>query len=217
MNTLNVLWLQSGGCGGCTMSLLCAESPDLLATLEGAGIHLLWHPSLSEASGDEVVDLLEDICAGNTRLDVLCIEGALLRGPNGSGRFHMLAGTGKPMIDWVERLAAKSRYTVAVGSCATFGGITAAGDNPTDACGLQYDGTHPGGLLGPAYRSGQDMPVINVSGCPTHPNWVTETLMLLADGALQDTDLDSYRRPRFYADHLVHHGCTRNEIGRAHV
>ena len=48
---LNLLWLQSGGCGGCSLSLLGAESPDLLTTLQGADIQLLWHPSLSEQSG----------------------------------------------------------------------------------------------------------------------------------------------------------------------
>ncbi|MDF2999607.1 MAG: hupU, partial [Xanthobacteraceae bacterium] len=32
----NVLWIQSGGCGGCTMSMLCAEAPDLATTLESA-------------------------------------------------------------------------------------------------------------------------------------------------------------------------------------
>ena len=47
----NLLWLQSGGCGGCSLSLLCAEAPDLFTLLEGAGIRLLWHPSLSENGG----------------------------------------------------------------------------------------------------------------------------------------------------------------------
>lgn len=40
----NLLWLQSGGCGGCTLSLLNAESPNLVAALSAGGIHLLWHP-----------------------------------------------------------------------------------------------------------------------------------------------------------------------------
>ena len=62
--TLDVLWLQSGGCGGCTMSLLCAESPDLISTLELGGIRLLWHPALSEASGEEVISLLQRIVDG---------------------------------------------------------------------------------------------------------------------------------------------------------
>ncbi|MFZ2872264.1 HupU protein [Zavarzinia sp.] len=208
---MNLLWLQSGGCGGCTMSMLCAEAPDLLATLDCAGIELLWHPTLSEETGGEVVDLLRAILDGRRTLDVLCVEGSILLGPNGTGRFHMMAGTGRPMMDWVRDLAAHARHVVAVGTCAAFGGITAAGANPADACGLQYDGREKGGLLGPEFLARGGLPVINVAGCPTHPNWVTEALMLLADEGLAAADLDQYQRPRFYADHLVHHGCPRNE------
>jgi len=57
----NVLWLQSGGCGGCSISLLNAEAPDLMIRFKSADINLLWHPSLSEASTDEFVQLLNDI------------------------------------------------------------------------------------------------------------------------------------------------------------
>ncbi len=208
---LSVLWLQSGGCGGCTMSMLCAEAPDFFTTLEGAGIDLLWHPTVSEETGVEALDLLEAIAAGTRPLDVLCLEGSVLRGPNGTGRFHMLAGTGKATAEWLRLLAARARHVVAVGSCAAFGGITAGGANPADACGLQYDGRQKGGLLGTDFMAEGGLPVINVAGCPTHPNWVTETLMLLAAGDLSPDDLDHLQRPRFYADHLVHHGCTRNE------
>jgi uptake hydrogenase small subunit len=208
---LNVLWLQSGGCGGCSMSLLCADTADFPGLLRAAGISLLWHPSLSLQSGDEVLALLDDCIAGRTRVDVLCVEGALLRGPNGTGRFHLLAGTGQPMIHWVQRLAAVARHVVAVGSCAAWGGVSATGSNPTDACGLQYDDDRPGGLLGATFRAAAGLPVINVAGCPTHPGWVTDTLMALAADAFTTADLDPLNRPRFYADQLVHHGCTRNE------
>ena len=209
---LNLLWLQSGGCGGCTLSLLNAEQPHLFAHLEQAGIRLLWHPSLSTASGGEVRQLLTDCIEGRERLDILCIEGSLLTGPHGSGRFHMLSGTGRPMIEWVRQLAARARHVLAVGSCAAFGGITAAGGNPAGAVGLQYDGDQPGGLLGQGFLALAGLPVINVAGCPTHPGWVLDTLLALALDRFTANDLDPHNRPRFYADHLVHHGCPRNEF-----
>lgn len=208
---LNLLWLQSGGCGGCSMSLLNAEGPDLYSLLESAGINLLWHPSLSEQSSDEVIGLLESIVAGDQPLDLLCIEGSMMTGPQGTGRFHMLGGTGKPMIEWIRDLAAQSRYTLAVGSCAAYGGITAAGSNFTDATGVQFDGELAGGLLGDEYRSAAGYRVVNIAGCPTHPDWVTETLMSIALDEHSEAQLDSLGRPRMYADQLVHHGCSRNE------
>jgi len=193
------------------MSLLCADTPDFDADLAAAGIRLLWHPALSLASGDEVIALLDDCRARRVPLDVLCVEGALLRGPHGSGRFHLLAGSGRPMVDWVRELAPQARHVVAVGSCAAWGGVAAAGTNETEACGLQYTDALPGGLLGAAFRGVAGLPVINVAGCPTHPGWVVDTLMALAADALRADDLDTLARPRFYADQLVHHGCARNE------
>lgn len=208
---MNLLWLQSGGCGGCTMSLLCADQRDLLGLLADAGIRILWHPSLSEESGAEALDLLSACAAGDTAVDLLCIEGSMLRGHDGSGRVHMLGGSGRPMIAWVRELAARARHTLAIGSCAAWGGITAGGSNPAGACGLQYDGESVGGLLGADYRSTSGLPVINVAGCPTHPGWVVETLLALALGQFGHADLDALARPRSYADQLVHHGCSRNE------
>jgi uptake hydrogenase small subunit len=208
---MNLVWLQSGGCGGCTMSLLCHDASDLMGMLADAGIRIVWHPSLSEATGRDALAILESAAEGRIQVDILCVEGALLRGPGGTGRFHVLSGTGRPMIDWVARLAGHARYVVAVGTCAAYGGVTAAGHNPTDACGLQYEGRERHGLLGPAWRSGAGLPVVNVAGCPTHPGWVVDTLIGLAMGVLGPDDLDAVGRPRFYADRLVHHGCDRNE------
>jgi uptake hydrogenase small subunit len=209
---MNALWLQSGGCGGCSISLLNSDSRDLFGSLEALGIHFLWHPALSQETGTEALAILERCASGAQPLDVLCVEGAMLRGPRGTGRFHLLAGTGLPMIEWVRRLAAVARQTVAVGNCASYGGITSAGINPAEACGIQYDGIQAGGLLGPRYRSKLGLPVINIAGCPAHPGWITDTLMALALGSLGEADLDEFGRPRFYADHQVHHGCNRNEF-----
>ena len=209
---MNRLWLQASGCGGCTLSLLCAEGPTAIEALSDAGITLLWHPALSRETGVEALALLQTVEAGEIPLDILCVEGAIARGPRGTGRFQMLSGTGRSLMDWTQSLATRARHVVAVGTCAAYGGVTAAGGNPSDACGLHYDGTHPGGLLPAGFRAHAGLPVINVAGCPTHPGWVTETLMLLAAGAMGAGDLDGLQRPRFYADNLVHHGCPKNEF-----
>ncbi|MEL6977817.1 MAG: HupU protein [Pseudomonadota bacterium] len=207
-----ILWLQSGGCGGCSMSLLNAESPPLFELLPLFGMRFLWHPSFSEESGHEVVDILERVRSGAETLDLLCVEGSVIRGPNGSGAFHMLPGAGRSMMRCIEELAPLARHVAAVGTCAAYGGVTSGGPNIAEACGLQFDGALPGGALGPEFRSRSGLPVINIAGCPTHPDWVTETLMLLKAEALSAADLDPLGRPRFFADQLVHQGCARNEF-----
>ena len=211
MSDFRILWLQSGGCGGCSMSVLNAESPDLFRSLSQNGIELLWHPSFSEASGVEFLDLVEQLESGKLALDALCLEGSVMMGPQGTGRYHLMSGTRRPMFEVINSLANKARYTVAIGSCAAFGGITMSGPNPGEACGLQYDGKHGGGLLGRDWISRDGLPVINIAGCPTHPNWVIESLIQLASGDLGLPQLDSFKRPRSYTNHLVHHGCPRNE------
>jgi Ni,Fe-hydrogenase I small subunit len=165
---------------------------------------------LSEQTADEALRIFDACASGATRLDILCLEGAVLKGPFGSGGFHRTTN-GVSMKSMLERLAKVARHTVAVGNCAAFGGVTSGGSNPTDACGLQFEGDTQGGLLGEEYRAGEGLPVVNIAGCPTHPNWVIETLAAIAGGDMGYESLDVYRRPRLYADHLVHHGCTRNE------
>jgi ferredoxin hydrogenase small subunit len=206
---MNLLWLQSGGCGGCSISLITNDCTDIFTYFKDSGINILSHPTFS-GSG-ELRKIFEQILSDKISLDLLCFEGAVLRGPAGTGKFHLLSGTGIPMLEWVQRLSAKASYTIAVGSCASFGGMTSAGGNPTDACGLQYEGRLPGGALGADYRSQKGLPVINVSGCPIHPEWLTDLLSLISQDMLHSTDLDQFQRPGFYTRHLVHHGCLRNE------
>ena len=50
---MNILWLQSGGCGGCTLSWLGSEHGSLFRVLADEGLELLWHPSVSEVGVDE--------------------------------------------------------------------------------------------------------------------------------------------------------------------
>jgi len=207
----NMLWLQSGGCGGCTLSLICAEAPDFVTAIGSAGINILWHPTLSEETGNGFLDILRAILSGEIKLDILCLEGSVIQGPDGTGRFHVLSGFGQPMMQVISSLAILSEYVVAIGSCAAYGGITAAGDNHVEATGLTFDARQPGGLLGADFRASSGLPVVNISGCPVHPGWVTETLFQIASDQFQSSDMDSFGRPKAIANHLVHHGCSRNE------
>ena len=65
---------------------------------------------------------------------------------------------------------------------------------------------------GTGFRSRAGLPVVNIAGCAPHPGWIAETLTALSLGALSADDLDPYGRPKFFADHLAHHGCSRNEF-----
>ena len=89
---LKLLWLQSGGGGGCSLSSLCAELPDILTAFKTAGINLLWHPSLSEQGDVDLLHSLQSIVDGVTPLDLFCVEGAVVQGPNGTGSFNRLSG-----------------------------------------------------------------------------------------------------------------------------
>ncbi|QGM44368.1 HupU protein [Methylocystis heyeri] len=211
-NPFNILWLQAGSCGGCTMSTLEYGEKGWFRELESAGFRLLWHPSVSEETGEEARLALERIESGETPLHALCIEGAVLRGPDGTGLFNRLAGTGRSMLDWTQSLAARADYCVAIGSCAAFGGMAAADPDPTDAAGLQFRESDAGGALGADYRSRLGLPVVNIAGCAPHSGWIMETLSALALGALAADDLDALGRPKFIFGHLAHHGCSRNEF-----
>ncbi|WP_431324636.1 HupU protein [Rhizobium sp. YTU87027] len=208
---MTLLWLQAGSCGGCTMSVLENGAQGWARELRSFGIELLWHPSLSEESGAEAVDILEAVSEGRTPLDFLCIEGSVLRGPNGTGLFNRLGGTGRTMFDWIRRLAPRARHCIAVGTCASYGGIHAAAPDPIEACGLQYEGSEVGGALSADYRSLSGLPVINVAGCAPHPGWIMETIVALQMGDFDERDLDLLGRPKFYTKTLAHHGCERNE------
>jgi Ni,Fe-hydrogenase I small subunit len=78
-----------------------------------------------------------------------------------------------------------------------------------DCIGLQFDKKVPGGLLPAEWRSRKGLPVINISGCPAHPNAMTKTLAMLISGL--PVELDPLNRPRAFFNTLVHQGCTRVE------
>lgn len=202
---LSLFWMQCGGCGGDTMSFLNADSPDLIELFDTLGINLLWHPSLSTLSPAAQNDLIEELIQGEQPLDILVVEGAIIRGPASTGMFD--TRNGHPKKDLVSTLAKRARHVVAAGTCAAFGGIGT--DTEIKATGLQFLKKEAGGLLGKEFRSGSGMPVINLAGCPCHPEVIAGTLTALANG--QAPELDEFNRPLDWYGMTVHQGCTRNE------
>ena len=203
--TLNLYWMQGGGCGGDTMSFLGSERPDVPTLLHDLDVNLLWHPSLSNNSAAEQKRLLNSLDEGTTPLDLLVVEGAMVRGPAGTGMFD--ARGGSPRKDLVVALARRARYVIALGTCASFGGFGVGGE--IDATGLQFTRAERGGLLGKDFRAGSGLPVLNLAGCPCHHDVLGGTLMALRAGA--DPVLDEFQRPLDWYGTMVHQGCTRNE------
>ncbi len=187
------------------MSLLSSESPDFTELLGILGVHVLWHPSLSSINNCDDGAIIEQIVENELELDFLCIEGAIVRGPSGTGMYDCVFG--KPKKDFLAALAQKAKYVLAIGTCASFGGIGANGD--IEACGAQFLNWDVGGFLGADFLSRGGFPVINLPGCPCHCEVVTKTLTaLIRERPLQ---LDQFNSPIDSYGLLVHQGCTRNE------
>jgi hydrogenase small subunit len=88
---------------------------------------------------------------------------------------------------------------IAVGTCASFGGLPAAAPNPSTAAGVQSLMSQ--GLV-------PTRPLINVSGCPPVPEVISGTIAYyLVFGTLPE--LDDQRRPKVYFGKTVHDCCTR--------
>ncbi len=206
----NLLYLHGLSCGGDTVSLLNAEEPDLLTTLAILDINIAWHPSLSLEKGNDVLEICREFIEGEKTLDFLLVEGAVPTAPRGEGEILMFIE--KPYLQWIKDLSEVARYTVAVGTCASSGGIPASGSNPTMASGLQFHRDKAGGVLGEGYRSLEGLPVINIPGCPVHPDWITETLYFIVNGKLNMETIDYANRPYVFYNRLAHHGCPKNEF-----
>lgn len=203
--SFNLYWLQCGGCGGDTWSLFNAESPNVVELFSALDINLLWHPSISIGDRNDKLKLNEEIISGDRQLDVLCIEGSILRGPGGTGRFD--ESDGKPKKDLVAALAKSAKYILAIGTCASYGGIGT--NTETEATGLQFTNWEEGGFLGKDFITGSGLPIINLPGCPCHCDVVTGTLSALISGV--QIELSEYNSPLEWYSMMVHQGCTRNE------
>ena len=115
--------------------------------------------------------------------------------------------TGQPITtnDWVDRLANKAAAVVAIGTCATYGGIPAMKNNPTGAMGLPD-------YLGWNWKSKAGLPVVCIPGCPAQPDNMTETLLYLVlhlGGLAPAPQLDEQLRPKWLFERTAHESCNR--------
>jgi hydrogenase small subunit len=113
----------------------------------------------------------------------------------------------RPMMDWIKELSAVAGFVVAIGDCATWGGIPAVPPNPSESTGVQFHKDKKGGFLGANYTSKGGLPVINIPGCPAHPDWISQILVAIATGRVGDVLLDEFHRPKTFFTDFVQTGC----------
>ena len=191
-----VVWLNGASCSGCSVSFMNAVNPTVDQVLLNT-ISLKYHSTLMAAAGDLAVAAATSTADAGGH--VLVVEGAIPTGDNGQYCFVWdEAGMSVTMAEAVRAMAAKARYVVAVGTCAAFGGIPAA------FCGSGVQSL--GSFLGRT--------VVNLSGCPAHPDWIIGSLASLLSGTVPA--LDGYNRPiAYYKSQVIHRRCPRREAEEA--
>jgi len=166
------------------------QASDLLEFLERDGVRLLWHPSLAV---EPLAPIVHAVLERAVPLTLLCVEGSIAMGPDGTGMFDTFEG--KPKRDLVHQLCSVADYVVALGTCASYGGIPAAPPNPTEAVGLQFAQGQPGGLLGKDWQSRKGLPVVNVAGCAAETDTMLAAMRWLLAGHPDPAQLDRFGRP----------------------
>src|SRR6478672_9635253 len=210
----HVIWMTTGlGCDGDSVAMTSAVDPSLedivTQAIPGMPKVIVHNPVLAYENGDEFMQAWYDAEAGKLDPFVLIVEGSI---PNedlsGEGYWAGMGNdpdTGQPITtnEWVDRLAPKAAAVVALGTCATYGGIPAMKNNPTGAMGLPD-------YLGWDWKSSAGLPVVNIPGCPAQPDNTTEALLYLAlhlAGRAPVPDLDEAHRPTWLFGRTVRESC----------
>lgn len=194
-----VLWLAGGSCTGCTVSLanrVASSHPVDVGDLLINTIDLKFHSTLMGAAGQQAVDVLLDASQGPY---VLAVEGSVPTAFDGHACVVWSdRGQDVTMAEAVSLLAPGAAALLAIGTCASHGGVSSAFPNPAGGRSL-------------AAFTGR--PVINIPGCPVHPDWVVWTIAQLLAGVTPA--LDGEGRPRELYARSVHDRCPRKGKGEA--
>ena len=203
---LPVVYLQTAACSGCAVTLLNSASPTIKNLLidqiaPGVHINLRFHPVIMAAAGELAIQALEDTAAQKKGEYVLVVDGAVSMDTDSVyGAIGERNGEPVTMLQRVTELAQDSLAVIAIGTCAAFGGISAAAPNPT-SCKSVKDALDAQGI---------SKPLINLPGCPPHPDWFVGTVASVILGGLPTADdLDDFLRPKAYYGKLIHENCPR--------
>lgn len=186
-----VIWIQGQTDAGCSESLLNTFSPTV-ADIVTDIISLRFHQTVMAASGHQCMNVLFDALKSDEKF-ILVVEGSVPTKDNG---IYCTIGedeNGKPItfLEWVKKLSEKAQYVVALGTCATWGGIPAAEPNPTGAKPVSE-------IIGTSK-------LVNLPGCPARPHHLVGLLAHLKLFGVPA--LDAKRRPLVFFGRLIHDNC----------
>lgn len=194
MNRAPAIWIELQDCVGNSEALLKSYSPtvdDLLFDI----ISLEYHETLMAAAGHQAEKQLKEGMSTFNGKYILFVEGSIPT--KDKGIYGTIGTSGETFEEHLKRLSSDAAAVVAVGACATFGGIPAAAPNPTGAVGVM--------------DIVKGKPVINIPACPANPaNIVGVVLNYLLTGTVPE--LDHLLRPKFAFGYRIHDNCER----RAH-
>jgi len=184
-NKPRVVWLEFQDCTGCTESFLRSSDPDVGQLILDL-ISLDYQETLMAAAGTQAEAAKATALAEPGYL--LVVEGSI---PNNVGACTI---GGQSATDILTAAASGAAAVLAVGTCATFGGIPAARPNPTSAVSVSD------------IVAGK--PLVNVSGCPPVPDNIAATIVhFLSFGSLPAAD--GLGRPLFAYGNRIHDACER--------
>jgi len=200
-----VIWLQGAGCTGCSVSVLNAVSPRIQNLLldelvPGQQLNLMFHATIMAGQGEQVIEVLRDTEENRKGGYILVVEGAI---PTAEGGLYGSIGERDAkhltIQQSVEELGENAMLTIALGTCAAFGGIPAAKPNPTHCKGVKelFD------------EKGIETPVVNIPGCPVHPDWFVGTISVILFSGVEALDMDNLARPKLFYGQLIHENCPR--------
>jgi len=194
MNRVPVIWIELQDCAGNSEAFIRSDGPkvdEIILEL----ISLEFQETLMAASGHQAEAQLHDAMETFKGKYLLFVEGSIPTAMN--GYYGTIGPSGETFEEHLIRLSKDAAAIVAVGSCATFGGIPAAAPNPTGAKGVM--------------DIVKGKPIINIPACPANPaNMVGVILHYVLTG--QIPELDSLLRPKFAFGYRIHDNCER----RAH-